>query len=122
MKKLIASVALGSSALTLLAVWGLGWAAIPSTVKLENKRVRVSELNHTVEASRSLQYGGVETGRIVGSGDHNDAILCSDSVEAVEQRLETYRPFLCAFTFGREGTIKVFEDDQGRGVLGGFSE
>jgi hypothetical protein len=52
MKKLIASVALGSSALTLLAVWGLGWAVIPSTVKLENKRVRVSELIYAPGAPR----------------------------------------------------------------------
>ena len=44
MKKLIALVSLGSSALTLLAVWGLGWASLPSKVKLENPRVRVSEI------------------------------------------------------------------------------
>jgi hypothetical protein len=52
MKKLIASVALGSSALTLLAVWGLGWAVIPATVKLDNKRVRVSELIYAPGAPR----------------------------------------------------------------------
>lgn len=52
MKKLIALVALGSSALTLLAVWGLGWAALPSQVKLENKRVRVSEITYAPGAPR----------------------------------------------------------------------
>jgi hypothetical protein len=46
MKKLIASVALGSSALTLLAVWGLGWAPVPAKITLENSRVRVSELTY----------------------------------------------------------------------------
>ena len=52
MKKLIALVAIGSSALTLLAVWGLGWAATPATVKLENKRVRVSELTYSPGSPR----------------------------------------------------------------------
>jgi hypothetical protein len=48
MKKTIASVSLVSSALTLLAVWGLGWAQLPgklpTKVKLENARVRISEV------------------------------------------------------------------------------
>jgi hypothetical protein len=44
MKKLIALVALGSSALTLLAVWGLGFAPMPAKVTLENAKVTVSEL------------------------------------------------------------------------------
>ena len=35
MKKLIAFVALGSSALTLFAVWSLGWAPTPAKVQLE---------------------------------------------------------------------------------------
>jgi hypothetical protein len=39
-------LASGGSALTLLAVWGLGWASLPSKVKLENKRVRVSEVTY----------------------------------------------------------------------------
>jgi hypothetical protein len=46
MKKLIASVALGSSALTLLAVWGLGFAPMPTQVRLENAKVTVSELTY----------------------------------------------------------------------------
>src|SRR2546430_17439469 len=46
MKKLMAMVAVGSSALTLLAVWGLGWAAVPAKVTLENTKVRVSELTY----------------------------------------------------------------------------
>ena len=37
---------LGSSALTLLAVWGLGWAPMPTKVKLENARVKVSEVTY----------------------------------------------------------------------------
>ena len=44
MKKLLVLVAVGSSALTLLAVWALGWAALPSQVKLENGKVRVTEV------------------------------------------------------------------------------
>src|SRR6266705_1425753 len=43
MKKRMAVVSLGSSALTLLAVWGLGWAPMPTKGKLENARVKVSE-------------------------------------------------------------------------------
>ena len=52
MKKIIALVSLGSSALTLLAVWGLGWAPMPSKVTLENKRVRVSEITYAPGAPR----------------------------------------------------------------------
>ena len=44
MKKLLALVAVGSSALTLLAVWALGFASMPSQVKLENGKVRVTEM------------------------------------------------------------------------------
>src|SRR5258708_33963264 len=46
MKKRMAGVSLGSSALTLLAVWGLGWAPMPTKVKLENARVKVSEVTY----------------------------------------------------------------------------
>ena len=46
MKKMMAMVALGSSALTMLAVWGLGWASLPTKVKLENARVKVSEVTY----------------------------------------------------------------------------
>src|SRR5262249_25685374 len=52
MKKLIAVVSLGSSALTLLVVWGLGLATLPGTVKLENKRVRISEVTYAPGAPR----------------------------------------------------------------------
>jgi hypothetical protein len=52
MKKLIAVVALGSSALTLLAVWSLGWAPTPAKVQLENKRVKVSEVTYNPGAPR----------------------------------------------------------------------
>jgi hypothetical protein len=41
-------------------------------------------------------------------------------VEAIEQGLEAHRPFLRALAFGGEGAVKVFEDHQRRGVLGGF--
>jgi hypothetical protein len=44
MKKLLALVAIASSALTLLAVWGFGWASLPAQVKLENAKVRISEM------------------------------------------------------------------------------
>lgn len=46
MKKLIAAVASGSSALTLLAVWGFGFAPVPAQVRLENAKVVVSELTY----------------------------------------------------------------------------
>ena len=52
MKKTIALFSLASSALTLLAVWGLGWAPAPSKVKLENARVRVSEVTYSPGAPR----------------------------------------------------------------------
>jgi hypothetical protein len=44
MKKLICLTAAVSAALTLVAVWGLSFAAVPSTVKLENAKVRISEV------------------------------------------------------------------------------
>jgi hypothetical protein len=44
MKKLLASVSIGSSALTLLAVWAAGWASLPTQVKLDNAKVHVSEV------------------------------------------------------------------------------
>ena len=44
MRKIIAFTALISSALTVLAVWTAGWAGLPSKVKLENARVRVTEV------------------------------------------------------------------------------
>ena len=46
MKKLLTLVAMGSSALTLLAVWALGWAALPTQVKLENAKVHVTEVTY----------------------------------------------------------------------------
>ena len=46
MKKLLTLVAVGSSALTLLAVWALGWAALPIQVKLENAKVHVTEVTY----------------------------------------------------------------------------
>lgn len=57
MKKLLASVSLGSSALTLLAVWALGWAPPPSRVRLENAKVRISEIVYApgVPRERSIR-------------------------------------------------------------------
>lgn len=46
MKKRFCLVALGSSVLTLLAVWAFGWAAAPGEVKLENAHVRVSQVDY----------------------------------------------------------------------------
>jgi hypothetical protein len=46
MKKLLALVSIGSSALTLLAVWASGLASLPTQVKLENAKVRVSEVTY----------------------------------------------------------------------------
>src|SRR5262245_169649 len=57
MKKTIALVAVASSALTLLAVWALGWASLPRTVKLDNGKVHVSELVYApgVPRERSIR-------------------------------------------------------------------
>jgi hypothetical protein len=44
MKKWLCLTAAISSALTLAAVWAFGFATVPSTVKLENARVRISEV------------------------------------------------------------------------------
>jgi hypothetical protein len=52
MKKLLTLVAVGSSALPLLAVWAMGWAAMPTQVKLENAKVRVSEVTYAPGAPR----------------------------------------------------------------------
>jgi hypothetical protein len=51
-KKLLALAAVGSSALTLLAVWALGWATLPSEVKLENAKVRVTEVTYAPGSPR----------------------------------------------------------------------
>jgi hypothetical protein len=52
MKKAIVCSAAISAALTLLAVWGLGGAALPSKVKLENARVRVTEVTAAPGSAR----------------------------------------------------------------------
>lgn len=44
MKRWLCLTAALSSALTLVAVWASGFAPVPSTVKLENARVRISEV------------------------------------------------------------------------------
>jgi hypothetical protein len=46
MKKAILLTAALSSALTLLAVFGFGFAALPTEVKLDNKRVKVSTVTY----------------------------------------------------------------------------
>ena len=50
---LIAAV---SSALTILATWSLGWTDLPSAVKLENQRVKVTEVT---SAPGSVREPGV---------------------------------------------------------------
>ncbi len=46
MKKTMLTAA-AASALTLLATFGLGFAELPKKVKLENRRVRVTEVTYT---------------------------------------------------------------------------
>lgn len=46
MKKLVCFTAAGSSMLTLLAVWSFGLANLPMKTKLENARVKVSEVTY----------------------------------------------------------------------------
>jgi hypothetical protein len=52
MKKAIVGTAAISVALTLLAVWGLDGAALPSKVKLENARVVVTEVTAAPGSAR----------------------------------------------------------------------
>jgi hypothetical protein len=52
MKKLLILTAATSSVLTLLALWAMGWASIPSKVKLENARAQVSEVTYLPGAPR----------------------------------------------------------------------
>jgi len=61
-KSLVLSAAI-SSAVTLLAVWSLGGAALPSKVKLENARVRVTEV--TAAAGSVRERGVRETDQII---------------------------------------------------------
>ena len=56
MRKAILLTAAISSAVTLMAVWSLGAASLPSKVKLENARVRVTEV---VAAAGSARERGV---------------------------------------------------------------
>jgi hypothetical protein len=58
MKKLLVLVAVGSSALTLFAVWALGWAALPAQVKLENAKVRVTEVLYAPGTPRERSIRG----------------------------------------------------------------
>ena len=63
MRKCMILSAAVSSALTLLAVWSLGRPALPSKVKLENARVRVTEV---ASAPGSVRERGVrETDQII---------------------------------------------------------
>jgi len=52
MKKAIVASAAVSAAVTLLAVWSLGGAELPSKVKLENARVRVTEVTAAPGSAR----------------------------------------------------------------------
>jgi hypothetical protein len=52
MKKTIVASAAISALLTLLTVWSLGGAALPSKVKLENARVRVTEVTAAPGSAR----------------------------------------------------------------------
>ncbi len=52
MKKHLIWTAMSSSALTLLAVWSFGWASLPSRVKLENARVKVTEVQYDPGVAR----------------------------------------------------------------------
>jgi hypothetical protein len=52
MKLKIAATALLSSSITVLALWAAGMANLPSTVKLENQRVKVSEVTYNPGVAR----------------------------------------------------------------------
>src|SRR6185503_18579929 len=63
MRKSVVLSAAASSALTLFAVWSLRGAALPSKVKLENARVRVTEV--TAAAGSVRERGVRETDQII---------------------------------------------------------
>jgi hypothetical protein len=44
MRRWLGLTAVGSALLTMLAMWGLGWAELPAALKLENARVKVTEV------------------------------------------------------------------------------
>jgi hypothetical protein len=46
MKRALLLTAVLSSCFTTLALWAVGMAKLPTTVKLENSRVRVSEIDY----------------------------------------------------------------------------
>src|SRR5260370_16464857 len=46
MENLFGLVLIGSSGLTLLAVWATGWASLTTQVKLDNAKVHVSEVTY----------------------------------------------------------------------------
>ena len=52
MKKIVFLTAIVSSALTLAAVYSLGYAALPTRVLLENARVRVKEVTYLPGVAR----------------------------------------------------------------------
>jgi hypothetical protein len=63
MRKAMVLSAAVSSALTLLAVWTISGAALPSKVKLENAHVRVTEVT---AAPGSIRERGIrETGQVI---------------------------------------------------------
>jgi hypothetical protein len=63
MKKAMVCSAALSAALTLLAAWGLGGAALPSKVKLENAHVRVTEV--TAAPGSARERGIRQTGQVI---------------------------------------------------------
>jgi hypothetical protein len=63
MRKSVVLSAAVSSAFTLLVIWSLGGAALPSKVKLENARVRVTEV--TAAAGSVRERGVRETDQII---------------------------------------------------------
>ena len=52
MKRLILLTATVSSAMTILAMWAAGFAALPNKVKLENARVQVTEVTYLPGVTR----------------------------------------------------------------------
>ena len=63
MRKAMVLSAAVSSAFTLLAVWMLGGATLPSKVKLENAYVRVTEV--TAASGSVRERGGRETDQVI---------------------------------------------------------
>ena len=62
MRRWLGLTAVGSALLTMLAMWGLGWAELPAALKLENARVKVTEVVSSPGGVRERGVRGYDQG------------------------------------------------------------